>query len=354
MDEIFGVSSFRASISWRAMTSSGYKGKSSLGRSHADILYYSKSSNLEEFTYNPYYLPLTQNMLDRYIHKDPDGRKFKDSNLGDVSEETIEQLRRNNLLYITSNGTPRIKHYLDEAKGVIADDVWTDINTTNSQSNLQTGYPTQKPEELLERIISIASNKNDLVFDCFMGSGTTQAVAMKLGRRFLGADINLGAIQITTKRLLGIVKELRGQTTLADEEVKYTGFEVYNVNNYDVFRNPVEAKALIIDALGIQAFSEGNIYDGELDGRMVKIMPINRIATKADLKGLIDNLPYKTFETRKASSPTEPVERLTLVCMGHEPDLKATLEQELSGYKLDIEIVDLLRDRSDLRFKHEA
>ena len=73
-----------------------------------------------------------------------------------------------------------------------------------------------------------------------MGSGTTQAVAMKLGRRFLGADINLGAIQTTTKRLIGIAQELSQQTLDADD-VKYTGFEVYNVNNYDFFRNPVEA-----------------------------------------------------------------------------------------------------------------
>ena len=108
-----------------------------------------------------------------------------------------------------------------------------------------------------------------------MGSGTTQAVAMKLGRRFLGADINLGAIQTTTKRLIGIAQELSQQTLDADD-VKYTGFEVYNVNNYDFFRNPVEARDLIIQALEIQPFEQSNVWDGEKDGRMVKIMPVNR------------------------------------------------------------------------------
>ncbi len=230
LDEVFGPNNFQADISWRAMTSSGYKGKSSLGRSHADILYYSKRAVQGFFTYNPFYLPLSDDMLARYSHEDPDGRKFKDSNLGDVSPKTVEELRASNLLYLTSNGTPRIKHYLDEAKGVIADDVWTDINTTNSQSKNQTGYPTQKPEALLERIISIASNPGDLVLDCFMGSGTTQAVAMKLGRRFIGADINLGSIQTTTRRLLSVAKELNQQ---ADSNDKYLAFEVYNVNNYD-------------------------------------------------------------------------------------------------------------------------
>ena len=78
------------------------------------------------------------------------------------------------------------------------------------------------------------------MFDCFMGSGTTQAVAMKLGRRFIGADINLGSIQTTTKRLISVADELNGQ--LQDEE-KYTGFEVYNVNNYDFFRNRLKQKS---------------------------------------------------------------------------------------------------------------
>ena len=349
LDEIFGSDCFCACISWRAMTSSGYKGKSSLGRSHADILYYTKKKG--GGIYNPYFLPLSENMLKRYTHEDPDGRKFKDSNLGNVTAETVERLRKEGKLYVTANGTPRIKHYLDEADGIYADDVWTDINTTNSQANIQTGYPTQKPEELLKRIISSASNPDDIVFDCFMGSGTTQAVAMKLGRRFIGADINLGAIQTTTKRLVGVANELNSQM---QEETKYTGFEVYNVNNYDFFRNPVEARNLLIQALEIQPFPQSNVWDGELDGRMVKIMPVNRIATKADLKELLANLPYTTYEKRKEENPNQPVEHMTIVCMGHEPDLKGSLEQELSNYKVDVQILDVLRDKADLQLKRDS
>lgn len=136
--------------------------------------------------------------------------------------------------------------------------------------------------------------------------------------------------------------------------VKYTGFEVYNVNNYDFFRNPVEARDLLIEALEIQPFPQSNVWDGELDGRMVKIMPVNRIATKADLEELKANLPYNTYEKRKGEIPNQPVERITIVCMGHEPDLKASLEQELSDYKFDIEIMDILRDKADLQLKREA
>lgn len=222
--------------------------------------------------------------------------------------------------------------------------------------NEKLNYPTQKPSALLDRIIRSFSKPGDIVFDSFMGSGTTQAVAMKLGRRFIGADINLGAIQTTTKRLLSVAKDLEnGQTSMeATSDIKYTGFEVYNVNNYDFFRNPVEARDLLISALEIQPFPQSDVWDGELDGRMVKIMPVNRIATKADLKEILANLPYKTYEKRKEENPNQPVERMTIVCMGHEPDLKGALEQELIEYKVDIQIVDILRDKKDLQLKRDS
>jgi len=87
---------------------------------------------------------------------------------------------------------------------------------------------------------------------------------------------------------------------------------------------------------------------------MVKIMPVNRIATKADLKELIANLPYKKYEKLAEENPNEPVELITIVCMGHEPDLKASLTQELAKYKVDIEIRDILRDRADIQLKRDA
>ena len=87
---------------------------------------------------------------------------------------------------------------------------------------------------------------------------------------------------------------------------------------------------------------------------MVKIMPVNRIATKADLEDLKSNLPYKTYEKRKEEHPNQPVERITIVCMGHEPDLKASFEQEEGDYKFYVEIVDILRDKADLQLKRES
>lgn len=201
--------------------------------------------------------------------------------------------------------------------------------------------------------MKVSSNPGDLVFDCFMGSGTTQAVAMKLGRRFIGADINLGAIQTTAKRLIGIAEDLR-KKSLAGKSEHFTGFEVYNVNHYDIFRNPVQARELLIEALEIQKLEFSTVFDGEKDGRMVKIMPVNRIATRADLNELIAGFDYKSWERKQNESPNRPVEKIALVCMGHEPDLAAQLELAVKPFKIDVEVVDILRDKVDLEFRRDS
>lgn len=326
LDEIFGVQNFRNEIIWSYSTLG--RPNDRFAQKHDTIFAYGKTQNTF-FNVDESKVPYSE----EYIR----------SHFRDVDDEGRQCRKR------FDAGKWRT-YYPDS--GMIPNDVW-DIAYENSMSKNRLDYPTQKPEELLERIIKSATKAGDLVFDCFMGSGTTQAVAMKLGRRFLGADINLGAIQTTTKRLIGIAQDLSQQTLDADD-VKYTGFEVYNVNNYDFFRNPVEARDLIIQALEIQPFEQSNVWDGEKDGRMVKIMPVNRIATKADLEELKANLPYKTYEKRKEENPSQPVEKFTIVCMGHEPDLAASLQKELSDYKLDIEIVDILRDKSELELKREA
>lgn len=313
-DEIFGINNFHNEIVW--CYGGGGAPKTEYPNKHDILLWYTKSAN---WKFNKQYRPYSEGTLSR--------------------------------------GLTAVKgdNYKLDDEGAMLNDWWAEkevqkILSPTAYENLK--YPTQKPEGLLTRIIKGHSNPGDIVFDCFMGSGTTQAVAMKLGRRFIGADINLGSIQTTTKRLINVAKELNEQVT--DEEMKYTGFEVYNVNNYDFFRNPVEARDLIIEALEIQPFAQSSVWDGELDGRMVKIMPVNRIATKADLEALKANLPYKIYEKRKEENPKQPVEFITIVCMGHEADLKASLEQALSDYKIDVNIVDILRDKSELQLKREA
>lgn len=312
MDEVFGKENFLNEIIWNY--SGGRIGHNFFGRKHDNIYWYAKIYGNQTFNYD----------------------KVR-------QEYAASTLARNK--YKNNGSNERVLDYKPNEEGKFPEDVWT-ISIINPFAKERLDYPTQKPERLIEDVIKAASNPGDLVFDCFMGSGTTQAVALKLGRRYIGADINLGSIQTTTKRLLNITNDNPNEA--------FSGFEVYNVNNYDFFRNPVEARELLIEALEVQPFPQSDIWDGELDGRMVKIMPVNRIATKADLEELKANLPYKTYEKRKEENPNQPVEKITIVCMGHEPDLKAALEAELSGYKLDIEIVDILRDKADLQLKREA
>lgn len=318
MDEVFGQDNFRNEIIWWYLW--GGRGKSQWNSKHDNILFYSKSTDWV-FNY--------MDVLD-------------DHNL--MTEGSKNRLNYAGAL-VTSKSE---KSEIPEDK-VLPSDVWY-IATINAMAKEKENYPTQKPEKLLDKIIKASSNEGGLIFDCFMGSGTTQAVAMKLGRRFIGADINLGAIQTTTKRLLNVANEL---TSTLQEETKYTGFQVYNVNNYDVFRNPVQAKELLIKALEIQPLPNNSLYDGEKDGRMVKIMPVNRIATRADLNELITNFDYKKFEKLNEENPKKPVEYILLVCMGHEPSLAAELKNAVP-YNLDVEVVDILRDKANLEFKRDS
>lgn len=423
MDELFGQNNFRREIIWDITVLSGFKSQAQNWiRGHDVILYYAK--NVGQVKYNKLFQKQSNKYLKRFNKVDENGRRYFDGRgerryLDDVIKKgkPYGDVWGDVLSYQSVKAMLTEIETLDELSDYVAEladdkalyDVWGDIMSFQQipTSAENRGYPTQKPESLLQRIILSATDPGDLVFDCFMGSGTTQAVAMKLGRRFIGADINLGAIQTTTKRLLSVGEELKRthkkvtykmiqsqlsaiaegsslhldadskegddelsaedlykvirlfkekgiDTSPLEESIKYTGFEVYNVNNYDFFRNPVEARDLLISALEIQPFPQSDLWDGELDGRMVKIMPVNRIATKADLQELVANLPYKTYEKRKGEYPNQPVERITIVCMGHEPDLKGALERELSDYKVDIQIMDILRDKADIQLKRDA
>lgn len=371
LDEIFGIDNFRNEIIWQK-TLSRKAQSSQFGNMHDTILFYSKSS---DSTFNiiyeqrdkettekrfPYVDEVTgkRYVLDNFTQAGQGQPRYFGEKFGVLappagkhwiwSQERIDEGLKNGLIRFTSGNMPRLVRY--ETEGLFAGDIWTSTEMMlHSQSSEDIGYPTQKPENLIERIIKASSNPGDLVFDCFMGSGTTQAVAMKLGRRFIGADINLGAIQTTTKRLLNILKSDEGLF-----EGNKTGFEVYNVNNYDFFRNPIEARDLLIEALNIQAFSASNVFDGELDGRNVKILPVNRIATKADLGELVANLPYKSYEKKQEESSNEIVDRITLVCMGHEPDLVGAFKEMVGKYNIDVELVDILLDKSNLEFKRDS
>lgn len=374
LDEIFGPANFVNDIIWQR--TGAHNDADRYGIVHDYIFVYSKAT---KHPFHPCFVEHSEEHLEtRFNQTDPEnGRRFFAGPItapGDgparvfegreisppagrhwsYSQDGIDRLSQEKRIYYSGTGTPYLKQYMDEyvSQGRRIQSIWTDMLPSKTGAEL-VGYPTQKPEKLLQRIIESFSEPNALILDCFMGSGTTQAVAMKLGRRFIGADINLGAIQISTKRLIGVADALR-QKQLDVQAKPFTGFELYNVNHYDVFRNPVQAKDLLVEALEVQKLESSTVFDGEKDGRMVKIMPVNRIATRADLNELIAGFDYKAWERKQNETPNRPVEKITLVCMGHEPDLAAQLELAAKPFKIDVEVVDILRDKADLEFKRDS
>ena len=255
LDEIFCEDNFQAEIVWKRMTPSGFKGKYGIGHSHDMIFWYSMS---DECVYNPIMIPYSKEYIEQRFSKiDENGRHFKDEKIGTATTyETIERLRNEGRIYITSNGTLRIKHYLDEADGIALDDIWTDIYAVNSQAEERVDYATQKPEELVERILKASSNKGMLVADFFGGSGVTAAVANKLGRRFIHCDIGINSIQTARDRL----------------KADGAQFDVLEIKDgVQLYRNPVQTMDKIKSLIpglknedSLDSFWEGAISDSRL------------------------------------------------------------------------------------------
>lgn len=175
-DEIFGREYFRREIIWNVGSVSGFKSQvNGWVRQHDTILYYTKS---DDFTFNKQYIPYREDYVKKmFRYKDENGRMYRKRRDG--------------------------KQYLDEKPGRVVGDVWNDIYSfqTTTRSKEYTGYPTQKPMKLLERIILASSNEGDIVADFFCGSGTTLIAANNLNRRWIGIDENPKAIKLTNQRL---------------------------------------------------------------------------------------------------------------------------------------------------------
>lgn len=265
MDEIFGEENFVNDITWKRQTSSGFKGKTAMGKNHENILVYGKS---EDVVYNTEYIPYSEEYIEqRFTHvENVNGkeRRYKDAFLGTATtQETIDALKKENKIYYTETGGMRLKVYLDEAPGIPLDDVWADINAVNSQAEERVDYATQKPEALLERIIKASSNEGMLVADFFGGSGVTATVAHKLNRRFIHGDVNINSLQTTRDRLVNAGAE----------------FEVLEVKDgVRLFRNPVQTMDKLKSGLirGLKATSEldGQYWAGSITDSRYGMMPV--------------------------------------------------------------------------------
>lgn len=204
LDEIMGMEQFRNEIVWQrdAVGKGAKKSSSQWSRELESIFVYSRSADMKFNQPYKHAEQLTHTQLKEFRYQEEDGRKFKIVTLGDYSQQTIERLRQQKLIYTTRQGTEYRKYYLDEFKLAIGS-LWNDIpNLSHGRNTERLPFDTQKPERLLERVLLAGSDPGDLVADFFAGSGTLAAVAERLGRKWICADINYQAVHLTRKRLL--------------------------------------------------------------------------------------------------------------------------------------------------------
>ncbi|MDR1872367.1 MAG: site-specific DNA-methyltransferase [Deltaproteobacteria bacterium] len=246
LDEIFGKDNFVNEIIWQR--TNAHSDSVKLGNIHDTILFYSKSKS---YIWNKIYTNYSEEYIDKFYNNvDSNGRRWMSDNLSAsglsgggyeyvwkghkriwrLPIEKMKSLEESNLLTYTNKGLARYKRYLDEMPGKPLQDLWMDTKGFAGWGNSRIeflGYPTQKPEDLITRILQISSNSNDLVADFFCGSGTTAAVAEKLGRKWIATDLGKFAIHTTRKRLLGVQRELKKAGKA------YRAFEVLNLGKYE-------------------------------------------------------------------------------------------------------------------------
>ncbi len=346
MDEVFGEQNFINEIVWKR--TSGHSDAGRFGNSHDVIFYYSKNENL---IWNQVYQEYDADYVKQYYrYKDEDGRNWMSGDLGAeglqgsgydylwkgvrriwrVPQKTMERLDKEGKIFYTKNGIPRIKRYFDESQGLPAQDIWADVESIRSWHKEKADYATQKPEALLERVLKASSNEGMVVADFFGGSGVTAAVAHKLGRRFVHADVGINSIQTTRDRL----------------KAAGAAFSILEIEDgVSLYRNPNQTMQLLKTRIlnlrnedPLPQFFEGEVADSKYGAIPVYLPNLqdhtSRLLNKYWLSRIIneamselDNTKYKRV-------------RLYYVDIEDEKDLHGFIrENNMTG--IEIELADL-------------
>jgi len=319
LDEVFGNSQFKVDIQWQRVASRS--GTKSIPIIHDTILVYSKS---DDWIYNPVYESYDESYLESHYNQiDERGRKFRWDNATASGEgpsrvffgteiapprgthwrwtqENIDRLIGEGRIGLTAKGKPQYKRYLDEMPGRVIQSIWSDISPVNSQAVESLGYPTQKPEQFMTRILNTSSNPGDVVADLFCGSGTLAAVAEKLGRKWIVADLGKFAIHTTRKRVIGVQRQLKA----AGKD--YRAFEILNLGKYErqhyigvnlnlreteqqeqLAEKEAEFVDLILRAYRAERTEGFATFHGKKAGRLVVVGPINLPVTRLFVEEVI-------------------------------------------------------------------
>lgn len=307
LHEVFGSNRFQNEIVWKRQ--SAHSDAKRYGPIHDTIFFFSKSEN---FIWSTQYEPLSEDYIEAFFTNiDEHGRRFSRGDLTApgprpnleyewrgyfpprgrcwaVPKAKMDQYFSEGKIFFPEKGIPRLKRYPEESPGVSLQDMWSNVRIIHNQSTERVGYPTQKPEALVERIIKASSSEGDLVADFFCGSGTTAAVAEKLGRKWIATDLGKFGIHTTRKRLIQVQRELKAGGK------PFRAFEVLNLGRYErqaylnvagrltgkkkeqaLARKEQEFRDLILKAYRAEPLPDTGFFHGKNGGRLVVVGPIN-------------------------------------------------------------------------------
>jgi DNA modification methylase len=371
LEEVFNRERFQNEIIWirtnaHNMQTQGY------ARSQETIFFTTKS---DTFIFNEQRTDYGEAQLNRY-KKDENGRLYtgRDMTFSSVNPsrqfewrgtkppsnrswgyplEKLEELWTQGRILTKQDGTPRLdglKVYLDETKGKPLTTLWDDVGRIGNTSSERLGYPTQKPEALLDRIIKASSNEGDLVADIFCGSGTTLSVAEKLGRKWIGADLGKFAIHTTRKRMIGVQRELKK----AGKD--YRAFEVLNLGKYERqhyigvnpnLRDEEKEKQLaqkekdfldlILYAYRADKIEGFRTFHGKKANRLVAVGPINLPVTRLFVEEVI-------LECR-----SKHITKVDVLAFEFEMGLFPNIQEEAKSKGIDLAMKYIPRDVFDKR-----
>ena len=284
LDEVFGDENFFNEIIWENQ-GSWIEPDNKFPNRHNNIYAYSKTKDRifnrlyeANFSNSVNYKRWSDYIVDDKIY----GNNYpsQDSRFNTYLQKFIDENERE----------PEMDDVIVDFKGEVLGSLWY-IKTVDPKSSENKYYPTQKPESLIERIVKSSSDENSIILDCFLGSGTISTVAQKLGKKWIGCDINKGAIQTTSKRLQNVIKEQikeiekeKSKLDLEEKKTYFTSFSHYKINDYDLQIQHNELKLLVYEHIGVKKLATDSFFDGTLGTELVKIIPFNHPLSLLDLQ----------------------------------------------------------------------
>lgn len=366
LDEIFGSDNFLGEIIWRRTNAKGLA-FTGYPTNHDVILYYVKSS---DFTWNRPFREHDPDYVSNFYRfvEERTGRRYRLSDLTNPNpnrpnltyewkghkrvwrwtRQRMEEADRKGLIHYSSTGLASQKRYLDEMEGTPVDSLWTDVLPVQAQSSERVGYPTQKPEALLDRIVKTSSNQDDIVFDCFVGSGTTAAVAEKLHRRWIACDLSRFAIHTTRKRLLGIPNvrpfEVQNLGKYERQAWQAAEFPTNGKNRLgEQCQREAAYRAFILDLYRANPITGYSWLHGSKSGRMVHVAAVDAPVTQADVKAIARDT-WKAIGSGK-DAPTKA--GVDILGWEFALDLNETAKQAAAESRVDVSFKKIPREVLD-------